>query len=261
MDKEEKRSPLTGRPLRNPGQSIDEEIDKLLDNEAINYIVASAFFITFAFIEWLRWYNNSPYTPLLYTIVALAITVFSTVKLIKIKKKITNLKLGRDGERVVGQYLELLRENGCKIFHDIIGEEFNIDHVIVSNYGIFTIETKTYSKPKNRKPNIKYDGVDILIDGKKSQKNIIAQARAEAHWLQIMLKESSGKETTIKPVVVFPGWFVNSENAGFNPDVWVLNPKAIWKFISKTKMTLSDEEVALFSYNLSRYIRATHSVE
>jgi hypothetical protein len=261
MKNEEKKSPLTDRPLRNPGQSIDEAIDKLIDDKALSYIVASTFFIALSIMEWVRWYNNAPYSPILYSIMALLVTGFSAFKLVKIKKKLENLKLGRDGERAVGQFLENLRENGYKIFHDIVGEKFNIDHVVISKHGIFTIETKTYSKPKKRQANIRYDGLNIFVDGHQSSQDILVQARAEAHWLKTVLKESSGKEAQVKPVVVFPGWYVESDAAGFNPDVWVLNPKALSKFISKSKMNLSDEDVALFSYNLSRYIRATHSIE
>jgi len=256
-----KKSPLTGKPLRNPGQSLDESIDKILNEEALNYILASIFLIVFAAMEWFRWYRNLPYSPWVYSIMALLVTIFSIFKLIKIKKKLVRLKLGRDGERAVGQYLELLRENGCKIFHDMVGENFNIDHVIISTHGIFIVETKTYSKPIRQQATIKYDGRSITIDGYQPKQDILMQARAEANWLKSMLKESSGRDVQIKPVIVFPGWNVDNASAGFNPDVWVLNPKALSKFIPKSQMSLSKEDVALFAFNISRYIRSTYSIE
>lgn len=257
----DKKSPLKDNPLRNPGQSLDEAIDKTLNDEALGYIVAPIFFIVIAILEWWRWYVKSPYTPWTYTIIVLFVSTFCIIKLFKIRKKIINLRLGRDGERVVGQYLEGLRENGYKVFHDIVGNMFNIDHVIISEHGIFVVETKTYSKPNHGSANIVYDGFNISINGLKPLSDILIQARAEANWLQNMLKESSGKDVIIKPIIVFPGWNVDNKQAGFNPEVWVINPKALRAFIPKSGMSLSKEDVALHSYNISRYIRSTYSLE
>jgi hypothetical protein len=155
----------------------------------------------------------------------------------------------------------LLREKGCKIFHDIVGEKFNIDHVIICQHGIFTVETKTYSKPMQGQATVKCDGESITINGNQPIKDILTQARAEASWLKNMLKESAGKDVPVKPIIVFPGWYVDNSHAGFNPDVWVLNPKAISDFLSKSGMSLSQENVSLFSFHISRYIRSTCSME
>ena len=163
----------------------------------------------------------------------------------------------RDGEKAVGQYLELLRENGCKVFHDIIGNDFNIDHVIICKNGIFTIETKTYSKPVKGEAKIQYDGENVKINGRDILKDVLTQSKAEAYWLKTHLKEMTGKESKVKPVVVFPGWYIENSAAGYNPDVWVVNPKALGNFLPKSGMVLTDDEINLFSYHLSRYIRST----
>ena len=47
----------------------------------------------------------------------------------------------------MGQLLENLRADGARVFHDLVGEGLNIDHVVVSPHGIFVLETKTWSKP------------------------------------------------------------------------------------------------------------------
>jgi hypothetical protein len=41
------------------------------------------------------------------------------------------LMQGREGEKAVGQYLERLRARGYQVLHDIPGENFNIDHVLI----------------------------------------------------------------------------------------------------------------------------------
>ncbi|MCF6264520.1 MAG: NERD domain-containing protein [Xanthomonadales bacterium] len=164
------------------------------------------------------------------------------------------MRLGRDGEKAVGQYLDLMREQGYKIFHDIVGDQFNIDHVIIGKKGVFTIETKTYSKPVKQNPRVKFDGSTLTVNGFKPNPDPIVQVKAQAYWLTKLLGESTGKPFPVKPVLVFPGWYVESSNM---KDVWVLNPKALEAFLSKQTDSLSQENASLIAFHLSRYIRST----
>ena len=253
--KMEKRSPLKSSPLRNPGQSLDEQIDKILDEGFTQYAFVSGFFIVFACLEWWRWYRDIPPSPVVWTILALAITTYSAFKIFGYRERIKRLKLGRDGERAVGQYLELLREKGYRVFHDLIGEGFNLDHVVVSEHGIFVIETKTYSKPLKGNPKINYDGCTLKLGSLDIGEKVVNQARAEATWLRGVLKESTGRDFTVQPVIVFPGWYVESTPEGKRSDVWVLNPKALPTFIGNTTESVSNEDMMLASYHISRFIR------
>lgn len=249
----EKKSPLTAKPLRNPGQSLDEEINELINDKGASYAIIVIFPTVLAALEWYRWYTETPYSPWIYTIFAIACSSFGFYKLFKLKKQIKNLKLGRDGEKAVGQFLEFLRANGAKVFHDIVGDGFNIDHVVISTNGVFTIETKTYSKPATGKPSIQHFDTKLVIDGFESKTDILVQAKAEANCLTSLLKEITGKSCLIKPVVVFPGWYI--ERRASDSDVWVLNPKALPKYIENNQAQLTPEEVNLFAYGLSRHIR------
>lgn len=255
--KNNKKSPLTDKPLRNPGQSLDEEIDSLLNDDAMTYFIGSTFVIMLAALEWWRWYMEAPYAPNLYTIAAIIVTAFSVYKIVKIKKKLKHLRQGRDGERAVGQYLEGLRETGCRVFHDIVGNGFNLDHVVISQHGVFVIETKTYSKPEKGEAKIVIAGEQILINSLPCKSDIITQAKAEANWLKGILRESSGKDIMVKPVVVFPGWYVDSSSASKSLNVWILNPKALPTYIENAPEILTKEDMMLLSYHISRYIRTT----
>ena len=249
-----KKSPLTDKPLRYPGQSLDESINKILDDDVLEYILMPTICIMLTLLEWWRWYNDSPYTPYLWTLLTLVIIPFSIFKIYKIKKKIKQLRLGRDGERVVGQYLELLREQGYRVFHDIVGNDFNIDHVVISEKGVYVIETKTYSKPSEGKPVIRHQSDQIIIDGFNTGEKIITQVKAASNWLNNVIKESTGKNISVKPVVVFPGWFVETKSN--TKDVWVINPKGLPAFINNAPTTLTKDEMMMVSYHISRYIRS-----
>jgi len=255
--KNNKKSPLTDKPLRNPGQSLDEQINKLYSEDMTDYAIYSAVVIMLAGLEWWRYYTNPSFSPITYTVIAVIVTMFCLYKLSNLKKKIRLLKLGRDGERAIGQYLEGLRETGCRVFHDIVGNGFNLDHVVISQHGVFVIETKTYSKPQKGEAKITVAGEQILINGSPCKSDVVTQAKAEANWLKGVLRESSGKDIMVKPVVVFPGWYIDNTTTSKSLNVWILNPKALPTYIENAPAVLTKEDMMLLSYHISRYIRTT----
>ncbi len=256
--KNQKKSPLKDSPLRTPGQSLDEEIQEILDGEVFSYLFYPIVMILFVIFNWLLWYKlvQLP-NPILTTILVIGVSIYSLFKILKIKKRIKALKLGRDGERAVGQTLDALREKGYRIFHDLIGGEFNLDHVIVSEHGVFSIETKTYSKPEKGECKIIYCEKGISINGYKPEKKILIQVMAQKNWLEKQVLKLTGIKLTVKPVVVFPGWYVENRQKG--NEIWVLEPKALPTYINNSPKVLSKDNVRLISNYISRYIRGTYN--
>lgn len=147
----------------------------------------------------------------------------------------------------------LLREDGCIVFHDIVGDKFNIDHVVISEKGIYCIETKTYSKPSTGNPGVHFNGQTLRIDGLGGKNEILTQVTAASTWLKRTLKESTGKDFAIRPVILFPGWMVNNENSF--KEIWVLEPKAFPSFLKSQNDSIAYEDKKLTAFHLSRYIR------
>jgi hypothetical protein len=171
-------------------------------------------------------------------------------------KKLKNLTLGRDGERAGGQFLEGLRSSGAEVFHDVPGKNFNIDHVIVHPSGVYVIETKTWSKPERGEPKLIFNGESISRLGLEPDRNPVTQAKAAGRWLAELVQESTGKKVPVRSVVVFPGWFIEPTAEAKHSEVWALNPKALPSFISHSSVQLKPEDVKLFAYHISRYVRA-----
>lgn len=255
--KNQTKSPLKDNPLRTPGQSLDEAIQKVLDEDVISFLLFPFLLLMFTVWNWLLWYQvvKLP-NPILMTILVIGVSIYSFFKILRVRKKLRALRLGRDGERAVGQALDALKRKGYRVFHDLIGGEFNLDHVIVNEHGIFSIETKTYSKPRKGECKIIYSDDGISINGYKPEKKILIQVEAQKKWLEKQVVKLTGIKLTVKPVVVFPGWYV--ENRSKRNDVWVLEPKALPTFIGNSPKTLTEENVRLISNHLSRYIRTTY---
>jgi hypothetical protein len=254
-----KKSPIKDKPLRYPGQSLDEQIHQLVNEEALPYIIGAFFMFCFAGYEWWRYFMNPQPSPITISLFAIVLAIFSAIKVRNIFRKVKAYKLGREGERVVGQYLESVRENGSRIFHDLLGDNFNIDHVIISTKGIFVIETKTYSKPSKGISKILFDGETLNIQELGRQTKPIIQVKTAARWIKEILLETTGKEFQVKPVILFPGWYVESSIQANKSEIWVLNPKALPKYIDKQCDLISHNDMMMASYHLSRFIRISEA--
>jgi hypothetical protein len=153
----------------------------------------------------------------------------------------------------VAESLEELRIMGYKIYNDIVGGSFNVDHIIVGPAGVFTIETKTYRKQIGANAQISYDGNKIEINGVICSKDPIKQAKGQMYWLEGFLRNSAKINAKVKPVVIFPGWYINSINN--NAEVWVLNEKVLPIFLKKLPIILNQDQINLISSHIENYNR------
>jgi hypothetical protein len=257
--KKETKSPITDNLLRTPGQSLDEEIDSVFNDKVIPYLLLSAMAFIVSVQEWLHFYSDYPPNPILYSILTFLTFFLTAYKIIQARKQLKNLRQGRDGEKAVAELLNFYREAKMKVFHDVIGDNFNIDHVVVSTRGIFLVETKTYSKPLKGKAEIIFNGKHLIKNNLPIGDSIMIQVTAGRTWLVNLIEELTVKKCNVQPVVVFPGWYVKMTNE-FNSNIWVLNPKNLHEFINKKPEILSSEDVKLISNHLARYIKNKKTV-
>lgn len=253
--KPDKRSPIKYKPLRNPGQSLERQRDDLLYDKVLAPLIIAVMMVWLVGMEWWYYFNPRTRNPLVLTIMASIAVGYCALVIWRAMPKLKRLRQGIEGEKAVGQFLERLRENGYQVFHDLIGDDFNVDHVIVGPAGVFTIETKTLSKPVRGDVKIQYDGEAILVNGQAMERNPVRQAKAQANWIRNVLLETSAREYRVRPVVLFPGWYVEQQ-PGSMRELWVLEPKALPKFLANEPAILGGEEIKLASGHLSRFIRA-----
>lgn len=255
----ETRSPLKDKPLRNPGQSVHEQRIDLLIDKLLGPLLVAALFSFWALTEWVRYFFPSNPSPWLATLFVVAAFGYLGWQYRQHWPKIRALKQAEEGEKAVGQLLETLRASGHAVFHDLVGDGFNVDHVVIGPAGVFSIETKTWSKPAKGSPKIAFDGETLLAAGWEPDRNPVIQAKAQASWLQRLLAESTGKTLPVRPVVLFPGWFIEDSRPS-RKDLWVLEPKALPKFLANEQAVMAEEHVKLAAYHLSRFIREQERV-
>lgn len=83
-----------------------------------------------------------------------------------------------------------------------------------------------------RDAKVIFDGERILVDGFEPDRNPVIQAKAQATWLREVLAESTGRKFPVRPVVLFPGWFVE-QGKGTTREIWVLTLKALPSFLAR----------------------------
>jgi hypothetical protein len=217
----------------------------------------AALTITIAGYEWVRFKMNLLYSPWTLAAIAAVATAMAVWRVLALRPNMRKLKLGLQGEIVVGQYLDRLQADGYQVFRDVQGNNFNLDQVLIGAAGVFAVGTKTWNKP-HPDAKVTFDAERLLVGSKEAECDPVLQARAQASWLRVQLRESTGKNFDLRPVIVSPGWYVEASYVA-QRKLWVLEPKALPTFLSNETPSLSAEDRKLVSYNLSRMIRATET--
>jgi hypothetical protein len=211
-------------------------------------------FLVVTMVKWVEHLREQPTSPWLWTFCLAGLIGFWVYRFVKALPEVRRLKQGEAGEKVVGEYLERLREQGYRVFHDVLSDGFNIDHVLIGPAGVFTIETKTWSKPAKGEAVIEFDGEAVSRKGQAPDRNPIIQARAQSGWLRGVLEECTGQKTSVLPVVLFPGWFIQRTGKPSKP-IWVLEPKALPKWLANAEPKLTSAEIHKLSAGLTQFIR------
>lgn len=251
-----KKSPLKRSPRNNAGDSVGKYFDESFDCQILPLLLSPAILLLFALWHWMFYKGLIGSSPWLTTVIAVASVVFSIIRLRTVTSRLRAIRQGQLGEMAVGQFLDGLQADGYKVFHDIPGEGFNIDHVILGTRGFYTVETKTLSKPQSGSPRICVTEGGLTIDGGPVSADYLVQANSQSVWLGNKLEELTGKRWPVKPVLTFPGWFIEPNKTKAYRNIWVLEPKAIPKFLEREAETLSPPDVSLAASSLSRYIRS-----
>jgi hypothetical protein len=190
------------------------------------------------------------------SIVAVASVAWILRALLRHGRALDNLRAGLDAEMAVGQELDQLMRRGAYVFHDIPGENFNIDHVVAAREGVFVIETKGYTKrlPKEGKVNAK-----VIYDGQRltfphfTTRDPVDQAERNAQWIGRWLTAATGDSVATVPVVALPGWLVDLQGRGA---VRVYSGANLASLLDKPRATpLSAEQLQRVAHQLEQRCR------
>lgn len=249
----EDKPTIKRRALRNPGQSLEEQIDQVIDEQVVVWYAFAFCVVLYAVVEWVRWALSDTFRPIMISVFAVIVLGIFVRKFLAARHTIKDLQTGLAGERYIGNYLQnrLLR-SGYWVVHDIVDDAGNIDHALIGPGGVFSIETKTRRKRQGEN-KVSYDGTRVLVNGFAPDRDPVVQAKASAKSLQRILRDYTGMTVDVRPVVLFPDWFVEGQPRGV--ETWVLNEKAFAKFVENEPERLSKDDIFKLAAALGRYVR------
>ena len=237
---------------RLPGQSLRDQKEQLTDNRLIPFYFTTV-------LAWLLWgwelYKaraHQPPQPSVLLVVAIAVTGVSVIVFGRLFQKFRNLNRGEQGELTVAEALDELRAYGYRPVHDIVGKNFNIDHVLVGPGGVFAIETKFRSGTGE----ISFrNGEGLFIGGFQEEKDCLSQARGNAEQVNRLIQENCGRWEWVTPIVVFVGnWRVKDEWR--DTDTRVFTSDRLVHYIINQQPQLKRGEIELIASHLERSARS-----
>lgn len=247
-----RRSPLTVQLLRSPGEELSRQIDEINENIDTHFTFLSFTpLMCYSVYLSIRIWGDGTTSWLYFALTCVLLMAYLSWKLaagINIRE---NLRLGLDCERAVGQELNQLMLDGYRVFHDFPADNFNIDHIVVGATGVFAVETKGRSKLVKGDVKIIYDGQGVHFPT-HYEREPVEQAKRQADWLSRWLTSAVGAQVSTRPVLVYPGWFIERKKPGlliYNGK----NPQAVFKI--RAGELLSAEMVQRISHQLEQRCR------
>ena len=222
-----RRSPLTRRLLRSPGESLRALMENVQWDIATFFALGTLpmpLVLGLYFTTWVAGGQAPSATVASFLAAAgLLAQLWLAWALWKALARLRRLRLGHEAELAVGQELAELGGAGYRMFHDFPADNgaFNVDHIVVGPGGVFLIETKGRSKPGPKATidapwEVKYDGKVLQFPGWQETQPL-AQAQRNAEWLEKWLSGAVGTQIPVQPVVALPGWFVRRSNSHHIP--------------------------------------------
>lgn len=254
------RNPVKESLLRSPGESLRRKIEEIDDEINIRLASSIATGAVVGVIAGQSYRAGGPQmmnTLGVYLVIFLGAEIWLLRGLYAHVQERRSYRLGLSGELAVGEELNKLMLDGCRVFHDFPGgPDWNIDHVIVDVGGVYAVETKAFTKRKSSRRNQKDYEVIYTGDGlefpDRPTKEPIEQARRNASELAKFLRSAAAEEVPVYPITIPIGWYVISKAKGPQE---VMNVKGVRSAIVGRKRVLSDDQIQRICHQIEQKCR------
>lgn len=226
-----RRSPINTKLINLPGEQLRQRMATLDErlSEGFLFCAMAGLFLPFMWMI-----NRLPaslpvfqWRDLTEAVVSGAMFAYGTYVVMKTAKARAKVSQGYKAELATAQHLNEYVSKGCMVFHDVPGDNFNLDHVVISPHAVYVFETKSRMKPldkSERSFKVRYDGCWLHFPEWRESEPL-KQADDAARWLSQYLKSATGLHVPVMPVLALPGWWVDDAQAPREARVRVVNGK------------------------------------
>lgn len=240
------------------GESLQVKISEIEWNITETIMYPAVFFVLTIWV-WLAAVGFMTFNWLTAVFMSIVTAVLAIRAYRKVKEDRTKLKAyrkGLEGERLVGESLNSLSDNCTTfVFHDIPGERFNVDHIVVSTRGIFAIETKHFDRTKGHE--FYFDGNMVFRQNKDGKRypcpKLLPQMDGEASYIQQEIEKRAEIKLPVTKVAVIVGSYI--EGAENFKEYWLLNERSFITAFKKSHEVYDDSLVKLVAQHIREMVK------
>ena len=171
---------------------------------------------------------------------------FAAYCLVKTALARHKIKFVRDANVAVGHLLQQMSVEGTRVFHDVETSAGVVDHVLVSQKGLYAINVVARRSGKRAHTRIQENTIEF--SNRKATQSIV-EIVAKTKRLQKEFRELLGHKIRVRSVVAVPGWDIGEQS---NEDHLLVNEQTIamltgWKDSSDYLM---NEDVTVLQQEL-----------
>lgn len=134
-------------------------------------------------------------------------------------------RLIHEGRLATRRVLDPILKDRYIVLHDVVGNQFSIDHLVVGPKGVFAIQTCAKAAAANRQGAdgriVTYNGRELFFP-KGSDHGMVESARQNAEKISAWLSDQIEEPVAVRAVISLPGWTVRRTSPEGIP---VVNPK------------------------------------
>ena len=107
-------------------------------------------------------------------------------------------RIGAEGEERIGAILERFSRRGWIVLHDLaLPAGGNIDHLVITPGGVFTVETKNYSG------TVHLEHRRLHVNGRRKEEHLEQAARQAEYVRALLANDERLRNVTVRPIVCY----------------------------------------------------------
>lgn len=121
------------------------------------------------------------------------------------------VKFVRDANIAIGHELQQLSAGSTRVFHDVATSAGIVDHVIISQNGLYAVNVIAARSPK--RAHARLEGNSIRYSNGRADQSIVDIA-AKTKRLQKEFRQLLGHKLRVRSVIAIPGWDIDEQPNG-----------------------------------------------
>jgi len=120
------------------------------------------------------------------------------------------VKFLRDANIVIGHQLQSMSVQGTRVFHDVATSAGIVDHVVIGQKGIYSINVIARRSRKRAHARLRDNSIEY---SNRSKELSIVKMAAKATRLQKEFCELLGHKIRVRSVIAVPGWDIGEQSS------------------------------------------------